>query len=89
MGCSHPGILNIISHVQKTLGKPIVAVFGGTHLMEAGEERIRQTMQVLQSLGVGTIGFSHCSGKSAEQLIHEDPKMSGCHLAAGDTVFFD
>lgn len=89
VGCSHPGILNIISHVQKTLGKPIVAVFGGTHLMEAGEERIRQTMQVLQSLGVGTIGFSHCSGKSAEQLIHEDPKMSGCHLAAGDTVFFD
>ena len=89
LGCSHPGVLNILTHVQEELGKPIVAVFGGTHLMEADEERISRTMEILKSLGVGTIGFSHCSGKLAECAIHEDPGMSGCHLAAGDVVMFD
>ena len=89
VGCSHPGILNIITHVKEVVDKPIAAVFGGTHLMEASEERINQTMEILRSMGVGTIGFSHCSGEKAECMIHKDPEMNGAHLGTGDMVVFD
>ncbi|MBO6158443.1 MAG: MBL fold metallo-hydrolase [Firmicutes bacterium] len=88
VGCSHPGILNIMTHVQKRLGMPIKAVFGGTHLMEADEARIHKTLEVLKSLGTKTIGFSHCSGEMALSRIQEDPEMEGCHLCTGDRVFY-
>ena len=57
--------------------------------MEASEERISQTMEILRSMGVGTIGFSHCSGEKAECMIHKDPEMNGAHLGTGDMVVFD
>jgi hypothetical protein len=34
VGCSHPGILNMISTIHERLHKPIYGVIGGTHLMK-------------------------------------------------------
>ena len=89
VGCSHPGILNMMSHVGNVLGKPVKAVFGGTHLAEADEKRIDTTIRHLADLGLEILGLSHCSGEKAECAIGSHPTVRGCHLGAGDCVFFD
>lgn len=89
VGCSHPGILNMLQHVNQTLQQPILGVFGGTHLMEADPERIQATLAALKEMGVEEIGLSHCSGETALSAIAQDPEMRGCHLGTGDSVFFE
>ena len=88
VGCSHPGILNMVEHVSRLLDMPVCAVFGGTHLMEADEERIRKTVARLRELGLETIGFSHCSGDLAEEILQEDSSLCACHMGVGDCMFF-
>lgn len=89
VGCSHPGILNMLSHIRTGFQQPIVAVYGGTHLVEADDHRIATTVQALQDLGVRILGFSHCSGHCAEAYVHENTDLRGCHLSVGDTIFYD
>lgn len=87
VGCSHPGILNMITQVHKLLGLPVAAVFGGTHLVEAGGERIEKTVEALQAMGLHTIGLSHCSGEAAEHIARSHEGVRSCHLACGDSIF--
>lgn len=89
VGCSHPGILNMITHVHRLLGKPIRAVFGGTHLVEADGHRIDLTVSRLCDMGLEILGLSHCSGDAADCAIHTHTEIQGCHLGTGDSIFFD
>ena len=88
VGCSHPGILNMIETVHKRLQKPVTAVFGGTHLVEADEARIRETLKRLKQMGLRQFGLSHCTGDEAECLIHQDTEIESCHLSVGGCAFF-
>lgn len=89
VGCSHPGILNMIRKVHEALQMSVYAVFGGTHLVEADEKRIEKTAAELKAMGLRILGFSHCSGELAEEIICQDEEVKCCHMAAGDTVFFN
>lgn len=86
VGCSHPGILNILTHVQKELNRPIRAVFGGTHLVEADSVRIDATISLLGKLGVKILGLSHCTGQAAEDAIQTCGNFQVCHLCSGDCM---
>ena len=87
VGCSHPGILNMISTIHERLHKPIYGVIGGTHLMEADEERIAKTLKELKELGICIAGLCHCSGDLAREMISEDESLSGCQIHVGGVVF--
>lgn len=89
VGCSHPGILNMMTQVSQLLKKPIRAVFGGTHLVEADDGRIDLTIRSLQDMGLEIMGLSHCSGDAADCAICARTELRGCHLGSGDCVFFD
>ena len=89
VGCSHPGILNMTTHIRNVLGKPIRAVFGGTHLVEADSSRIDRTIRSLQDMGLEIMGLSHCSGDAADCAICARADIRGCHLGSGDCAFFD
>lgn len=89
VGCSHPGILNMVDRVYARFQKPIYGVFGGTHLVEADAQRIDATIERLQSLGLTALGLSHCSGEAAERAIAGHPGVQGCHMGVGDSVFFE
>ena len=89
VGCSHPGILNMMTQVRQQLKKPIRAVFGGTHLVEADAGRIETTVSRLQEMGLEILGLSHCSGDAADCAICARTDIQGCHLGTGDSVFFD
>lgn len=86
VGCSHPGILNMAAKVHASLGRPIYAVFGGTHLVEADGARIAETVSELHAMGLSVFGLSHCSGAAAEEYLKSAADIAACHMAAGDGV---
>lgn len=88
-GCSHPGILNILSTVEDRFHQPIIGVAGGTHLMEADEARIRKTLDVMKGFGMKFIGFNHCTGERFRQLVAEVPELHAVYLGAGDSLFLE
>lgn len=71
LGCSHPGILNIVDTISKRAGKKIYGVMGGTHLVEADEERINKTIKRLKEMNIEIIGVSHCTGEKAVKIFKE------------------
>ena len=71
VGCSHVGICNILQAVSERVEEPIYAVLGGTHLMEADQERLEKTMEVFHKFGVQCVAVSHCTGEQGIALARE------------------
>ncbi len=88
-GCSHPGILNMLTEIRERRKKPVTAVLGGTHLAEADEERVRRTIEEMKRLGVKRIGMNHCSGTSAEERLRRDEEVEYTRLPVGACVFLE
>lgn len=88
-GCSHPGILNMLTTVQKRLGRPIRAVIGGTHLVEADEVRIRKTLKEMKNMGIRFLGINHCSGQLVRSILEADQQIESVYLGVGDCLFFE
>ncbi len=72
VGCSHFGIVNILKTIEEQIKMPIYAVIGGTHLIEADEERMQKTIDAFREMNIEFIGVSHCTGESAVQRIKEE-----------------
>lgn len=70
-GCSHPGIINILKAIEKRSGKKIRGVIGGTHLVEADEERLKKTIADLKKMNLDFIAVSHCTGEENLDKIKE------------------
>lgn len=65
LGCSHPGVKNMLDAAAERLGRPIHAVIGGTHLIEASPDSLALTIQYLEQKEIAVIGASHCTGAAA------------------------
>jgi 7,8-dihydropterin-6-yl-methyl-4-(beta-D-ribofuranosyl)aminobenzene 5'-phosphate synthase len=66
LGCAHAGVVNTLQHIGRlTHNRPIHAVFGGMHLVNANPQRIARTIEALRPLGVDRLGPAHCSGLAA------------------------
>ena len=63
VGCSHVGIVNILSTIIERTGTPVYALIGGTHLIEADENRMMETIDYLNKINLGIIAVSHCTGE--------------------------
>lgn len=74
VGCSHPGIMNIVESVKKHFDKPILAIVGGTHLKEAQGERLQRAVNTLAAMDGTIIGVSHCTGREATELLEKKCK---------------
>ena len=70
LGCAHRGAINTVRHAQEITGvTSIHTVIGGTHLLNASEERVLRTGIALQELGVQRVGVSHCTGLTSAMLL--------------------
>ncbi len=69
VGCSHVGIVNIIRNVTERVHDPIHCVLGGTHLIEADEERLKKTTKALLESGISQIAVSHCTGEPGMEYV--------------------
>jgi 7,8-dihydropterin-6-yl-methyl-4-(beta-D-ribofuranosyl)aminobenzene 5'-phosphate synthase len=66
LGCAHRGIVNTLKHAQKITGKELIyAAIGGTHLLNATQERLEKTVRDLKAMGLQYLGASHCTGFEA------------------------
>jgi len=72
VGCSHPGIVNMVDAVRSRFTKPVQAVIGGTHLMHAGPDRILTTIDFFKSIGVKRTAVSHCTGERAMHMMADE-----------------
>ena len=64
-GCCHAGLLNTLAHVERVFGQPVVAIFGGTHLISADADHLERVRQRLQGLSPRRVSPSHCTGETA------------------------
>jgi 7,8-dihydropterin-6-yl-methyl-4-(beta-D-ribofuranosyl)aminobenzene 5'-phosphate synthase len=65
-GCCHAGLLNTLAHVRRTFQHPIVAVLGGTHLMDADEVYLHHIVGELRDrYGSPRMYLNHCTGERA------------------------
>ncbi len=65
LGCSHPGMKNMLDAAASSLPGPLFAVMGGTHLVEASEKCMEASVLYLKKSGLQAIGLSHCTGEVA------------------------
>lgn len=66
LGCAHAGVINTLLYIrQLTGGRPIHAVLGGLHLVQASAKRLERTIEELQRLAVQRLGPAHCTGSRA------------------------
>ena len=71
LGCSHPGMKNMLDTVVARLHRPIYAVLGGTHLIEADKHSLDISINYLNRHVGGALGVSHCSGQIAISRLAE------------------
>ena len=66
LGCAHAGVINTLHYITElTDNRPISAVMGGMHLLNASPERIDRTVESLRRFDVDLLGPSHCTGMAA------------------------
>lgn len=88
LGCAHPGMMNMLDTVKQAFKKPIAAVLGGTHLVEAKGERLRRSLEYLQDPDLLIAGVSHCTGKEAMEKLKENNQRY-VHNMTGTSFFFE
>lgn len=65
-GCAHSGLINTILHARRLLDDDrILAVVGGTHLIDTGRDRLQKTADYLDLLNVEKLFAGHCTGFDA------------------------
>ena len=63
VGCGHAGIVNTMEHARSiTKGKPIHAVLGGLHLLNATDQHLEWTGTKMRDFGVEHMLGAHCTG---------------------------
>ena len=90
MGCGHAGIISTLRYLHElTGGRPILAVLGGMHLINASAKRIELTIRELRRLKVQCLTFAHCTGTAATVALWNafPRRCDGCHV--GSTFSFD
>lgn len=81
LGCAHRGMVNTMIHARNITGvDQIHAVVGGTHLIRAGEEQLKETIDQIKQFRVEKLGVSHCTGLKAAAVLAQE---------FGDKFFFN
>lgn len=72
-GCCHSGLVNTLMYIQTlTDNKPIYAVIGGFHLLNATQKRLTETCNYLKNSGVKKIIPCHCTGEKAVEYMEKE-----------------
>lgn len=82
VGCSHPGILNIVDSIRSRFSKPLYMLIGGIHLFDASSERRDTVVKDLIERSIPKLGASHCTGDEASRMLASEyngyfPNMAG------------
>lgn len=66
LGCAHAGVINTLVYIrQLTDDRPVHAVIGGMHLVNASPGRMDRTTESLERFGIDLLAPCHCTGMAA------------------------
>ena len=85
-GCAHPGIVNIVAKAKELLGKDVLLVMGGFHLMGKSRNEIGKIIDDFRKLGVRYVGASHCSGDTAKKMFEDEYKEYFINVGVGRVI---
>jgi 7,8-dihydropterin-6-yl-methyl-4-(beta-D-ribofuranosyl)aminobenzene 5'-phosphate synthase len=88
LGCSHPGMKNMLDAAEKRLGRPLYAVLGGTHLVESKGQGLESSLSYLNRNDIGVVGVSHCTGKEAIGRLQAE-NSGFFHNVTGSSLFVE
>ncbi len=71
VGCSHPGIVNIVKKAMEVTHEKPYLVIGGFHLIGEEHSKVREVVNELVSLGVKKVCPTHCSGEYIKEYMKE------------------
>jgi len=71
VGCSHPGVVNIVKEAISTLHERVYMVIGGFHMAGEPPAVVEEVARELISLGVAKIYPIHCSGDEIREYLKE------------------
>lgn len=86
LGCSHIGIVNILQTIMKRMNMPIYGIIGGTHLIEADEQRLMETINYFKEIDIKFIGVSHCTGEKAIESLKSEFKTKYFYNNTGNVI---
>ena len=90
LGCAHAGVVNTLQYIQQLTDKrPIHAVMGGMHLVNASPERIDRTVKAIRKLGVDCLAPAHCTGMVAMARLWMEYPDRCRHCGVGTTMEFE
>jgi 7,8-dihydropterin-6-yl-methyl-4-(beta-D-ribofuranosyl)aminobenzene 5'-phosphate synthase len=71
-GCGHAGIINIVEYARTIAGnKPLLAVIGGLHLVNASDQTLSWTGAKLKYYRIENLLAGHCTGIEATYRLRE------------------
>ena len=84
VGCSHPGVVNIVAKAKTDLGIKPYLVLGGFHMIGASESACKETIKRLIELGVEKIAPIHCSGDRIRSILEKEFPQNWlkCHIGS-------
>jgi 7,8-dihydropterin-6-yl-methyl-4-(beta-D-ribofuranosyl)aminobenzene 5'-phosphate synthase len=85
-GCSHPGIVKMLTEIKSKFNKNIYMVFGGFHLLEKSDDEMKSIIEGIKAIGVVKCGATHCTGVKQTEMIKEAFKTDFVELGAGNTI---
>ena len=80
-GCAHPGIINIIKEITKTLNEKPYLVLGGFHLEMSSE--MNEIVDAFKKMEIKKTGPCHCTGERAISLFREEFKKDFLEIGSG------
>lgn len=88
LGCCHSGLSNTIDYIRKASGiEKIRGVMGGMHLLQASEERLEKTFDIMRGWQAEFLIPCHCTGlPSAEKMLNALGSRTVSHGCAGLVV---
>ncbi len=93
-GCCHSGLMNTLDYVKNYSNKPISHIIGGFHMAAASEERIRVTIDYLNTLNIldDTLYIFpiHCSGEKIIEMVNKtnDNIIKAFNPSVGTIFYF-
>ncbi|MDX2414722.1 MAG: MBL fold metallo-hydrolase, partial [Bacteroidales bacterium] len=88
-GCSHPGIIEMLSTIKTTFKSDIYLVFGGFHLMNRSDKEIEKIIEEMKELGVKKCGATHCTGEKQIELFRLAFGKDFVEMGAGNVITFE
>ena len=91
-GCSHPGIVQIVSMAKKVLKGDLVLAMGGFHLLSAfpgdgpSSQEIEKIVSDLKAHGVRYVGPTHCSGDEARSIFKKAYQKHYLEIGTGKVI---